>query len=451
MASTSPIFTAGGLASGLDTNNIVDKLVAVESQPITKNSQQQAALTVQISSLGDLTAKIKSLATSATTLSSGVSASTVVQNPSGLSATAGTGALSGRYSITVTDVATPAKARSGQFDSANATVAGGQLDLHIKGVATSITIAAGSDLGSVARQINASGAPVSASVITDGTKFYLAFSNRDTGKPIGSGDNGGLVIDNDPTGLGLHVTQNATNAQVKVDDLPVESQTNQITTAIPGLTLNVTNKQLVAGDLIVTSDPTKSASNLQSFVDNFNSIAKSLQQSLRPDPKNPPTAGSTLDGTLVLSVERKLQNMLSTQVVTTGNFRTLADIGVKMQKDGTVTLDSAAFNNALAKDPRGVDAIFSTASTGIAAQASALSTTMTDPVNGQLVLRTSSLNKSIKDLQAANQRLQTHVDAYKLQLQTQFSRMESLVASYQSIGNYLTNSGAFTTNNSSSK
>ena len=59
MSTTTPIFTAGGLASGLDTNTIVDKLVALESAPITKNSALQAALNVQISSIGDLTSKIK--------------------------------------------------------------------------------------------------------------------------------------------------------------------------------------------------------------------------------------------------------------------------------------------------------------------------------------------------------------------------------------------------------
>ena len=38
MSTTTPIFTAGGLASGLDTNTIVDKLVALEQAPITKNT-----------------------------------------------------------------------------------------------------------------------------------------------------------------------------------------------------------------------------------------------------------------------------------------------------------------------------------------------------------------------------------------------------------------------------
>lgn len=451
MATTIPTFTAGGLASGLDTNSIVDKLVALESAPITKNSTYQAALTVQISTLGDLSSKIKALATSASTLANGVAQSSVVTTPSGITAVAGTGALPGRYAITVNEVATTAKARSGQFDSASSTVAGGTLALHVKGVAYNIDITANSDLSSAAKQINASGAPVSASVISDGTKFYLSLANRDTGKPIGSAIDGALTVDSDPTGLGMHVTQNAVNASIMVDDLPVESQSNQITTAIPGVTLNVVAKQTTAADMVISSDSSRSKTNLQGFVDAYNGIMASLQQSLRPDPKSPPPAGATPDGTLVLGIERKLQSLLSTQVVTNGAHRTLADIGVKLQNDGTVKIDDATFNAAISGDSRGVDAIFSTTTTGIAALTKALSTTFTDPVDGQLISRQTSLKKNIKDLEAANQRLQTHVDNFKLQLQTQFSRMESLIASYNSIGTFLTNAGGVGLVDNSSK
>ena len=231
MSTTAPIFTAGGLASGLDTNTIVDKLVALEQAPITKNTAYQAALTVQISAIGDLTSKIKALATAATSLGKGVSANNVTTVPAGIGAVAGVGAMPGNYSITVSSVASSARARSTAFTSANDTVAGGDLKLHIQGVATTITIAANSDLGSVVKQINQSGNPINAAVVSDGTHLYVSLTNRNTGKPIGSGDTGGLTIDSDPTGLGLTVTKNATNAVVKVDDLTVESQTNDISTA----------------------------------------------------------------------------------------------------------------------------------------------------------------------------------------------------------------------------
>lgn len=446
-SSTTSNFTVGGLASGLDTNNIVDKLVAIESLPITKNSQRQAALNVQISSIGDLLSKIKSLSTSAGALSKGVAAYSISSTPPGLSAAIGTGASVGTYGITVDSVASAAKARSGAFNSSNDTLAGGNLNLTVKGVAYSVAIAANSDLGGAVQQINQSAAPVRAAVISDGSHYYVSLVNRETGKPIGSGVTGGLTIDSDGTGLGMVVKQNATNAAVTIDgDLNVESMTNEISNAIPGVTMTVRALQPTSSNLVISSDSAKTSANLQSFVDGFNAIAGILNQSLRPDPKNPPAADSQLEGSTALSLQQQLQRLLSASASTTGAYHTLADVGVKLQKDGTLTLDGATLNKAMAKDPSSVDAIFSTASTGIAARASDLSKRFTDSVDGQLVQRQTSLQKTIKNLQTSNDKLQSYVDAFKLQLQTSFSRMESLISGYKTIGNFLSTNSAFSVN-----
>jgi len=156
---TSPIFTAGGLASGLDTNTIVDKLVALESQPITKNTARQAALTVQISAIGDLMSKIKALSSSASTLKTGVAANVISAVPSGVTGGRGNRALPGTTRLLSPRRRPPPRPARTQFASASTTVAGGALHMHIQGVDTTINITAGSDLGSVVQQINAAGSP----------------------------------------------------------------------------------------------------------------------------------------------------------------------------------------------------------------------------------------------------------------------------------------------------
>lgn len=443
-SATTSNFTVGGLASGLDTNSIVDKLVAIEALPIAKNNQRQASLNVQISSIGDLLSKIKSLSTSATSLSKGVTAYSITSTPTGVSAAVGNGASSGTYSIAVGSVASAAKARSGTFNSSNDTVPGGDLKMTVQGVAYTIPIAANSDLGSAVQQINQSAAPVRAAVISDGTHYFVSLLNRETGKPIGSGLTGGMTITSDATGLGMVVKQNATNATITIDgDLNVESTTNEISNAIPGVTLTASSIQTTPSNLVVSSDASKTSSNLQGFVDSFNSIIGILNQSLRPDPKNPPAADSQLEGSTALALEQQLQRLLSAPASTTGAYHTLADVGIKLQNDGTLTLDSATLNKALAKDPSSVDSIFSAASTGIAARASDLSKRFTDSVDGQLVQRTKSLKATIKNLQTSNDKLQNYVDAFKLQMQTSFARMESLIASYKTIGTFLSTNSAF--------
>ena len=128
------------------------------------------------------------------------------------------------------------------------------------------------------------------------------------------------------------MTRDATNAVLSIDGLSVESLTNDISTAIPGVTITARAAQPTASDLVVSSDATKATSNLQGFVDAYNGIINALQQSLRPDPKAPPANGTTLDGSTVLSLEQRLHGLLSSQVVVNGSVRTLADIGVKLKK-----------------------------------------------------------------------------------------------------------------------
>ena len=72
MATTTPVFTAGGLASG--PRHQQHRRQARRSGDAADHEKQalQAAMTVQISSIGDLSSKIKALAASASTLGSGV-------------------------------------------------------------------------------------------------------------------------------------------------------------------------------------------------------------------------------------------------------------------------------------------------------------------------------------------------------------------------------------------
>jgi flagellar hook-associated protein 2 len=437
----SSTFSVGGLASGLDTNSIVDKLVAIESRPITTNSNRQAAINVQMSSIADLINKIKNLSSSAASLkTSGIAAASVTSTPAGVSATVGAGVIPGRYSVSVETVATAAKARSTGFATSSTTVAGGTLALTVQGAAYNIAITASSDLGSVVNQINASGAPVSAAVVSNGSQFFVSLTNKDTGKPIGSGVTGGLTVVGDPTGLGMAVTQDAVNAKFHVDLLDIESQSNDVTSAIPGVTLTIKAQQLTASDLVIGRDSSKSGDNLQGFVDGFNAVMATLKKSLRPDPTAALANGSQMDGSMVLDLQRRMHGLLSTKVVAEGSYRTLADLGVKLQNDGTVTLDKTALSAAITKDSTAVNAIFSTATTGLAAQTDTLAKTYTDFVDGQLIQRQTSLKGTLKDLQVSSEKLQRHVDSFREQLVKRFSQMESLMSGFNAVSNFITNS-----------
>ena len=123
-------FNVGGLASGLDTNSIIDQLVKIEGSSVTAARARQTAYQAQISQLGDLTSKLNALASSLTTLkTSGGLAFAQQGTTSGFSVTPGSSATAGRYGVTVDALAGVAKSRSAQFTAPTDVVRAGTLDL----------------------------------------------------------------------------------------------------------------------------------------------------------------------------------------------------------------------------------------------------------------------------------------------------------------------------------
>src|SRR5437870_1416765 len=87
---TTPTFSTGGLASGLDTASIIDQLTNIESAPITLNNDSISSYRAQISALGDLLSNLNALKSAGASLkTSGVinqtasSATDVAVTPTG--------------------------------------------------------------------------------------------------------------------------------------------------------------------------------------------------------------------------------------------------------------------------------------------------------------------------------------------------------------------------------
>src|ERR687885_1052425 len=70
MAISQPTINFGGLASGLDTNTIVDQLMAIERQPQTRLKLRQGAIDARKSALSDIATRLKNLRLAAQDLKS---------------------------------------------------------------------------------------------------------------------------------------------------------------------------------------------------------------------------------------------------------------------------------------------------------------------------------------------------------------------------------------------
>jgi flagellar hook-associated protein 2 len=447
---TGAVYHASGLASTLDTQGIIDKLVQIESKPLTDLTAKQGAIAVQISSIGTLIGNLNDFSSVARTLrSKGITQISASGGSSDYSVS-GSANSPGRYTVKVEDLARATKARSTlTFASGDSVVsaAADSLKISVDGVTYNIAVPAGTKLKELAANINSStgitlngGAtttsPFTASVVSDGTNSYLTISNKTAGHRVGQPASDAFTVVHDLPSLGLDPTvQPATNAVVYVDNLRLERRSNDLKDVISGATVTLKGASNTNSDLVFATDASSSATNLQKFVDSFNVVATFLHDA-RTSSLSGHNTDDKISGSTILNLERRLQSLVSTTVNATGGVRSLRDLGVSLQKDGTVTLDSNKLGDAIAADPGAVNAIFQK-STGIGTMVDDLVQSQVSSNNGALYSRRKSLQDGTTQLTAKARSIQAHLDLYREQLQKQYSNLEQIMSGINSTATFL--------------
>ncbi|MFZ9885908.1 MAG: flagellar filament capping protein FliD [Myxococcota bacterium] len=436
-------FRAGGLMSGLDTNEIIDQLTNLQRRPIELVTAKKQAFQVQLSIVGAISSRLSSLQGA---FDSFTDQGSLVMEPTstanGYSATTTSEALEGTYDIKVTNLATAAKARSTAFAGPSAPVSGGSLDLNIDGTSYPLTIADGTSLVDVAAQINDLGAPVTASLVNDGTSTYLTLTNKNTGYEIGQDPSTALSITETPTDplasmLGLSIVAPAENATVEIDGLTVTRRSNSVTDALPGTTLSLLAETTSTETLAVKRSDSATQANLQKLVDAYNSVMTKINGELDINAnldRNKSLAGDSS----IKRLQRQLQALVTTEVTGLTGDNTLAEIGVETQRDGSLSIDAAKLSKALARDPNIIDNLVS-GTGGLAAKVETLVERATDTFDGTLSLKTKSLNASIRTLDDTITNMQFRVDTFRETLIRRFSAMEEAISKAKSTGSYLSN------------
>ena len=436
-------FSVSGLSTGMDTQSMIDKLVSLEGQPLAILQSRQAAYKSQVSVLGALASKLSALQTAANGLSAGgVLGLTTTSTNGAFTATPGSSAVAGSYDVAVTSLASAAKWRSAGLGASD-TILTGTFTLTA-GKDYPIAVGGTGTLADVAAAIRASGAPVSAVVLNDGTRSYLSVT------ALNSGTAGSFTLDArarqalDPTGTAA-VSQAARDSVFSVDGLTFTRSSNTVTDALPGTTLTLqktspvdpgTGKP-VPETLTLANDASATQAKLQTFVDAYNAVMQLAQQQLAVSKDSNRTSTLAGDPT-VRGLQRSLQAIGSTIVPGLGTVRSLADLGLKTQRDGTLTIDKDVLSAAIARDPSAVDGVFASASGGVAKLTSTLVDSYVAPSSGLLSIRQQGLTDQISSMDDQAARMQARVDAYRQSLVNQFTAMETVVGQYKTIGNFLT-------------
>ena len=441
-----------GTGSDVDLGSLVPSLV--DAQFAAKKAQlakKQENVTAQISGVATLKNTISEFSKAFETLVKGGTLSTqpVSSSPTTLTAVATAGAqLAGKSAtVTVEQLALAQTAVTNPltpFASASAVVGTGELSLTV-GTGAPVKIIIGEDdktLSGIAAAINKAKAGVTASIVTDAAgKAYLSLRGT-TGAANAftitstSADDSLKAIDVGAGATNTNVTQSARNAKLTVDGVPIERASNDISDAIDGMKLTLVAPSTTAVTLTTSTPTTALTSAVKDFVETYNQVLALVKE------QNDPATGALRAD----PATRQLTNMLRglTSKVRrpdagAGEPATLAAIGVKTKRDGTLEVDETALSTALTKTPAAVERMFAvstTAGTGLYAAMQSLQFNASSFVYGlgaagqRYSSQQSDLSKEEAKLTQAAEKMTTRMTA-------QFSAMNTRVSAFKATQAYL--------------
>lgn len=354
-----------GVLSGIDSEVFVTQALAVARKPLD-NLLAQKALTqnrqVTFDNLQNLFTSLKSQADSLRDMAAirGVTASTSDLDIVAL--TASVGAIEGSYGIEINQLAAAERrVHAGVADKTAALGSAAQFVYTYDGTTRTIQTSDTTTLEDLAGLINddSSNPGVSASILEydsgDGLAYHLVLGGRNTGVDYTITIEAGTTLTGFEAGGNWTVSQAARNAQVRLDGYPaggwIESESNSVSGVIPNVTLEL--KQIGSATVTLSRDTSQVASGLSTLVSTYNAIVDNLDSIAGYDDQTK-TGGifqgdSTVTG-LISGARDLLVRVASGFVNGTDPYTTPASIGLELDKDGQLALDSAKLNEALGAD-----------------------------------------------------------------------------------------------------
>ncbi|MEO0323251.1 MAG: flagellar filament capping protein FliD [Myxococcota bacterium] len=442
---TTPLTSFSGLATGLDTEAIVSSLVAVESLPIRRLEQQQAdnsSIRFRLDTIRGRLDSLKSALEGLDTRSEVLATGTTSSDDSVLTVSATGGASLGTYDVSVANLATAERTYSNTFGDIDGTglFGTGTLTLQVgSGDPVDVTVDGSTSLNNLATAINDADAGVSAAVIFDGTNYRLQVAGEATGleNAITFTESGGLS-------LGLDDPANevvpADDARFTIDTLTMTRPTNQVVSAIPGVSLDLQNTG--SATVRVDRDPQALLGKVQDFVDAYNATTNGINAEFVFT--GAARTGDSLNGDSTL---RGLQSQLAFDAVqpfsgiAAGDFSTLAELGISTTQTGALELDESVFTSALESNPEALVTLFTgdedAGIDGIVARFTRNVDLYTDVDTGLLTTRIDALEEENRDIDDRIRSKQDRVDQFETNLRRQYVNLETTVAGLQAQGDQL--------------
>ncbi|MGK9269038.1 flagellar hook-associated protein 2 [Bacillus inaquosorum] len=486
-----------GLASGMDIDDIVSKLMQTERVPLDKLTQKKQLLEWQRDSYREVNSKIKELqdfmSQNTLTYPSVYQSKTVTSsNESVLTATGSVSAPNSSSTVEVASLATAATYKAnnysgytqGDYNLTFNVVAPGETTA--KSVKISVTSA--DTIDNVISKINSSDLGVSAfkDKIFNGTEYVetIAFSSKATGAggSIQAADTATADFMSGQLGFSLDADnkltayKEGTNAKVTINGFEMEKLSNNFT--VNGVTYSLKNTTAATGPVTtsVATDVDGIYNKIKEFVDKYNTLVDSLNEKLQEtkyrdytpltsDQKEAMSdkevelweekakSGLLRNDSSISAGTNQLRTDFYSQVNANGESYQLTQFGITTSsaylKRGHLEIDEDKLKAKIAEDPQSVANLFTSGSSdsnysdkGIMKR---ISETLRSTVKsieskaGNSTMGTSdySIGKNLNTISTDITKMQDRLNTIENRYYTKFSAMDSAIQKMNEQASYL--------------
>jgi flagellar hook-associated protein 2 len=440
-----------GIGSGLDVSSIISQLMALERQPLKQLETAETKIQSQISEVG----KIKSALSKFRDLSAKLASTdfwrttTGTSSNSAVSITTSSTASPAQFQVSVGTLAKAQTIAAPAVASSTATLGSGTLTIQRAGGGDPFEIAIeGTDtLAAIRDKINAAGAGVTASILNDGSGARLMMRANATGTDnaftttvSGTGLDG-LGFDAGTQSGGATPAQPAANAVATINNLPIASQSNTLADVLDGVTLTLNAETAAPVTVDVKPDNEALKKVLTDFAAAYTELARLITTDTKYDATNK-KAGPLQADSAIVGLQARLRAMIGASSGASAAYARLSDVGFEMQQDGSLSVNAAKLDKAIANLGE-LKALFSGSSLtdanldGFGKRFRVVAGEILG-VDGSLTTRTNGLNDKLTRNQKQQDRMEERLAQTQKRLEKQYSMLDTKLGTLNGLSSYVT-------------
>ena len=460
-----------GIGSGIDLNEVLDQLEAVEKNRLTPIKAQQKAVNNKISGFGKLKSALSTFNSATAKLQKKelFQARFASGNDNYFTTNVNSKAQLGNYAVSVEQLATAHSVATNAINDKTSALGNDNETRTLtieQANGQKLNITLGKDdtsLESIANAINqakvinedgsTSDTTVNATIVRSGTDSYqLVITSKETGEQqaitsISSDDDklNSLIgfNANQADSSAMSEVAKAQDAKFSFNGITINSSSNTVKEVIPGVDITLKAVTTTAQNLTISADNDKAQEALKEWVDAFNqlqSTISSLTQFTAGDANSDElnnSNGPLIGDSTLRNIDQSIRSIFSKGQ--TGELSVLAQIGINMDSNGKLVIKENELEKALKENSEAVAILFTGdgETTGIANEVFAKVSSFIDS-DGMIDTATNGLNSTLKSLDKRYDQVNNSIDQTIERYRVQFTKLDILINELNGMSNYLT-------------